>query len=69
MGKVMTLLRAEDVNLLRRIFLVGQMSKFLAVGQDSSPSAGFLIKVQGKGEGQSTPGENNKATSKEGHFW
>ena len=69
MGEGMTLLRAEDVNLLRRIFLVEQMSKFLAVGQDSSPSPEFLIKAQGKGEGQSTPGENNKATSKEGHFW
>ena len=32
MGKGITFLIAEDVNLLRRTFLVGKMSKFLAVG-------------------------------------
>ena len=31
------------------------MSRFLAVGYDFSPTPGFPIKVQGKGE-QSTPG-------------
>ena len=59
---------AEDVNLLRGIFLVRDMSKFLAVGRDSAPSPGFPIKVQGKEEGQSTPGGGNKATSKDGTF-
>ena len=32
MGEGMTLLIEEDVNLLRGIYLVGEMSKFLAVG-------------------------------------
>ena len=36
----MTLLIAEDVNLLRRIFLVGKMSTFLAVGWYSTPTPG-----------------------------
>ena len=63
----MTLLIAEYVHLLKRIFLVGEMSKFLVVGWDFSPpppSQAFLIKVQAKGV-QSTPGGSNKATSKE----
>ena len=33
---------------------MGDISKFLAVGQDFCPSPGFYIKVQGMG-GQSTP--------------
>ena len=41
----MTLLIAEDVNLLRRIFLAGKVSKSLAVGWYSPPSPGFPIKV------------------------
>ena len=48
-------LDSERLNLLRGILLMGEMSKFLAVGQDFYPSTGFPIKVQGKGE-QSTPG-------------
>ena len=54
----MKLLTAKDLNLLRGISLMGQMSRFLAVGYDFSPSAGLPIKVQGKGE-QSTPGGCN----------
>ena len=43
----MTLLIAEDVNLLRGTFQVGEISIFLAVGWDSPPSSppGFPIKV------------------------
>ena len=41
----MKLLTAKDLNLLRRIFLMGEMSKFLAVG-----SPGLPINVQGKGK-------------------
>ena len=37
---------------------MGEMSKFLAVGQDFSPSSGFPIKFQGKGE-HPTPCECN----------
>ena len=54
----MKFLRAKDLNLLREIFLMGEMSKFLAVGKDFFPSPGLPIKVQGKGE-QSTPGGCN----------
>ena len=54
----MKLLIAKDLNLLKGIFLMGDMSKFLAVGLDFSPSPGFPIKVQGKGE-QSTTGRYN----------
>ena len=43
----MTFLIAEEVNLSRTIFLVGEMTKFLAVGWDSSPSSGFPINVYG----------------------
>ena len=32
MGEEMKLLTAKDLNLLRGIFLMGEMSKFLAVG-------------------------------------
>ena len=41
----MTFLMAKEVNLLRGIFPVGEMSKFLAVGWDFSPSPGFPINV------------------------
>ena len=37
---------------------MGEISNFLAVGKDFSPSPGIPIKVQGKGE-QSTPGGCN----------
>ena len=50
----MKLLITKDLNLLSGIFLTGEMSKLLAVGKNFSPSIGFPIKVQGKGE-QSTP--------------
>ena len=43
----MTFLIVEEVNLLRRIFVVGEMRNFLAVGWDSSPSPGFPINVYG----------------------
>ena len=43
----MTFLIAEEVNLSRGIFLVRQMSKFLAVGWDSSPFPGFPINIYG----------------------
>ena len=32
MGEEMKLLTAKDLNLLRGIFLMGEMSKFLAIG-------------------------------------
>ena len=35
----------KEVNLLMAFFLVGEMSAFLAVGVDSSPSPGFPINV------------------------
>ena len=54
----MKLLIAKDFNLLRGIFLMGKVSKFLAVGQDFPPSPGFPIKVRRRGE-QSTPGRCN----------
>ena len=43
----MTLLIAEDVNLLRKIFLVGKRSKFFAVNWDSPPTPEFPIKAWG----------------------
>ena len=44
-GEETKLFIVEDVNLLRRIFLVVEISKFLAVGWYSPPSPKFLIKV------------------------
>ena len=41
----MTPLIAKDVNLLKGVFLVGEISKFLAVGWVSSQSPGFPINV------------------------
>ena len=41
----MTFLIAKEVNILRGSFLIGKMSKFMAVGWDSSPSPGFPINV------------------------
>ena len=38
---------AEEVNLSRGVFLVGEMSKFLTVRWDSSQSLGFPINVYG----------------------
>ena len=46
----MKLLTVKDLNLLRGIFLMGEMSKFLAVGEEFFPSTGFPIKVQEKGK-------------------
>ena len=46
----MTFLIAEEVNLLREIFLVGEMSRFLAVEWDSSPCPEFPINVYGDNE-------------------
>ena len=43
----MTFLIAEEVNLLRGVFLVGEMSKVLAVGWDSFPTPRFPINVYG----------------------
>ena len=45
----MKLLTAKDLSLLRGVFVMWQMSKFLAIGQDFSSSPGFPIKVLGKG--------------------
>ena len=36
---------AGEVNLLRGVFLVGEMSKFLAAEWDSSQSPGFPINL------------------------
>ena len=54
-GEEMKLLTAKGLNLLRWIFLIGEMSKFVAAGWDFSPSPGLAIKVHWNGE-QSTPG-------------
>ena len=43
----MTPLIAEEVDLFRGIFLVGEMNKFFAVGWDSSPSPGLPVNVFG----------------------
>ena len=57
-GEEMKLLAAKDLNLLRGIFLMGEMSKFLAIGLDFSPPPGLPMKVQGRGN-QSIPGGCN----------
>ena len=44
-GEGTKLLVVEDVNLLRKIFLVGEISTFVAVGWYPSPSPMFPIKV------------------------
>ena len=41
----MTLLIAEDVNLLRGIFLVGELSKFWLLPERFDPIPGFPKKV------------------------
>ena len=61
----MTLLVTKDTILIKVNFLVGEMSKFLAIGWDSAPVPRFLIKVQGNGV-QFATGEGNKARSTEG---
>ena len=43
MGKGITLLIAEEGNLLRGVFLVGETSKFLIVGWDSPLSLRFPV--------------------------
>ena len=46
----MKLFTAKDINLLKEIFLMVEISKYLAIGQHFSPSPGLLMKVQGKEE-------------------
>ena len=55
-----------NVNLLKGIFLMGKVSKFLAVGWYSPPIS-RVRKVRVKGE-QSTPGGGNKTKSREETF-
>ena len=50
MGEGITLLIGEDVNWLREIFLVGEMSKILAVGWDSPPISRVSHKGSMEGE-------------------
>ena len=45
MGEGITLLIAEDVNVLRGIFLMREMSKLWPAGPDFTPSPRFSIKV------------------------
>ena len=45
MGEGIALLIVEEVNLLRGIFLMEEMSKLLPVWWDSSPFQGFSINV------------------------
>ena len=56
----MRLLTAKDLNLQKEIFLIGEMSKFLAVGLDFSPSPVLPINFQGKGEKSTRSGGCNK---------
>ena len=63
----MKLLTAKDLNLLRGIFLMGEMSKFLAVGQDFSPSPGLPIKVQEKGNSPHLVGATILGNNPAGH--
>ena len=49
---LITLLITENVNLLRRTFLVGKMSNLLGVGWDSPLYPGFFIKTQGDNDVQ-----------------
>ena len=76
-GDIMTFLTEDNVNLMWRIVLVEEMSKFLAVGWDSSyiPRPwGFPSNVwknegcSGEGGVQSTTGGGNKTTLEEGIF-
>ena len=60
-----TLRIGEDITLFREIFLVGKMSKVLAVGWDSLLILKFCYKGLGEG-GNSIPGGGNK--KKEGTF-
>ena len=57
-GEEIKCLTTKDLNLLQGIFLMGEMSKYLAAGYGFSSSPGLLLKVQGKGR-QSTPGGCN----------
>ena len=45
-GEGITLLIAENVNLFRRIFLVGKMNNFLAVGWYSPHTQGFPLRFR-----------------------
>ena len=65
-GKEMTLLIGKNTNLLKDIFLMREMRKFLVVWSYSSlsPYSGFPTKVWGT-KVQSTLSRVNKATSKE----
>ena len=49
------ILIAKDLNLLKGIFLMRKMSKFLAARYNFPPSPGSPLKVQGKSREQSTP--------------
>ena len=67
MGEEMTLLIRGDVSLLRGNFLVGKMSKCLAIGWDYPPIP--RVSHKGSGErGQSTPGGAKKQTKGEDIF-
>ena len=61
-GESITFLIAQDANLLKGTFLVGGISKFLAVFPAFSE-----FRERGRvGWGEPTPGGSSKATSKEG---
>ena len=64
----MTLLIGEDVNLLKGIFLVGKMRKFMTTKWYSHPSPGFRRKVQVKRR-QSTLVEGTKKHQRRGRLW
>ena len=49
-GEEIKILIAKDLNLLRGIFLTGEISKILVVRKDFFPFIIFRIKVQGKRE-------------------
>ena len=53
---------AKNLNLSRVIFLMREMGKFLAIGEDFSPSPGLPIKVQVKGKQSPPSGWNNFVT-------
>ena len=49
-GEEIKILIAKDLNLLRGIFLTGEISKILVVRKDFFPFIMFRIKIQGKSE-------------------
>ena len=68
LGEGMTLLIGEDVNLLKGVFLVGKMRKFMTTKWYSHPSPGFPRKVQVKRR-QSTLVEGTKKHQRRGRLW